>query len=176
MNKDDLVYKMALDFPRVTDFLAEIIDNRKLKVTGIEIDKDPRENINISLQFDFKGYNCEISPNFIKYSGLLGEREFEVSPIDNSIEPIFKVAWGNKGDYSIGDLLSGGVLVKTITKTTPSSDVGYILLELESELTNDIAKDFFLTEKIGDYWKIIVKIDTETVGSGITTKYISILY
>ena len=63
------------DYPQIQDGVtyAAITSNTKTfaRITNYEIDKDTRENYNVTLQVDYKGVNgTRISSNLVKYSGL----------------------------------------------------------------------------------------------------------
>lgn len=95
------------NYPILSEVIYMVLrnNNTMVRMMNADIEKDAREKMNITFQFDYRGYgDTLIGDEFIKYSGLLGEREFSVS--GGIIEPIFYVVGETKGMYDIGDIVS----------------------------------------------------------------------
>lgn len=137
----------ANNFPLLSSSnYTRLYSTAPVKVPQIAIDKDAREVINISLQFDYKEYGLtEFSDEFVQYSGLLSEREFNVVDVGGGpvMEQLLKVNWATKGTKEVGDILSsGGEWVVNITQ--PNN----YRMTLANSITYNSANDYFITQKV----------------------------
>lgn len=149
---------MAYNFPVIdsSDY-SSYYSGAYIKIPTLYIDKDSREIFNLTLQFDFEPIGTtKISPELIKYSGLLGT----TSASDGSYS--FYVLETTPDTYEVGDIGVG--VVATISNSAYyNSAIRGMTLYFVAPITLDSAKEYFISQMINGKNKIIAKLDDGSV-------------
>lgn len=149
---------MAYNFPIMpSGNYTSLYAGAFIKIPTLYIDKDSREIFNLTLQFDFEPIGTtKISPELIKYSGLLGTTQM---PYDSYS---FYVLETTPNTYEVGDIGAG--VVATISNSSYyNSAIRGMTLYFVAPITLDSSKEYFLSQMINGENKIIAKLDDGSV-------------
>jgi hypothetical protein len=117
--------------------LARVIDYR--------VDKDTRENLNITLQIEYDGINnTQIGSEFVKFSGLLQTRPYTTVP--------FAVVKLSSNKYAPNDVINDNDiagLVATVDSVVPYYNNGYQVVLDDDDYEFDTTSTYALVEKVG---------------------------
>jgi len=117
--------------------LAKVIDYR--------VDKDTRENLNVTLQVEYDGINgTKIGSEFVKYSGLLQTRPYSTVP--------FAIVRLKNDRYEPNDVVNDSDiagLVATVDSIVPYYNNGYQIILDDDDYSFDTTSTYALVEKVG---------------------------
>jgi hypothetical protein len=113
-------------------------------VQDYRVDKDTRENLNVTLQVEYDGINgTKIGSEFVKYSGLYQTRPYSTIP--------FAVVRLKNNRYEPNDVVNDSDiagLVATVDQVAPYYNNG-IQIILDDDYTFDTTSTYALVEKVG---------------------------
>jgi hypothetical protein len=125
-----------VEFTPTNKTLARVVDYR--------VDKDTRENLNVTLQVEYDGINgTKIGSEFVKYSGLYQTRPYSTIP--------FAVVRLKNNRYEPNDVVNDSDiagLVATVDQVAPYYNNG-IQIILDDDYTFDTTSTYALVEKVG---------------------------
>jgi hypothetical protein len=114
------------------------------RVQDYRVDKDTRENLNVTLQVEYDGINgTKIGSEFVKYSGLYQTRPYSTIP--------FAVVRLKNNRYEPNDVVNDSDiagLVATVDQVAPYYNNG-IQIILDDDYTFDTTSTYALVEKVG---------------------------
>jgi hypothetical protein len=136
------------NYPQIennTKFVAMTPTSKTLaKVIDYRVDKDTRENLNVTLQVEYDGINgTKIGSEFVKYSGLYQTRPYSTIP--------FAVVRLKNNRYEPNDVVNDSDiagLVATVDQVAPYYNNG-IQIILDDDYTFDTTSTYALVEKVG---------------------------
>jgi hypothetical protein len=153
------IWQDASDFADVKNFVEnypQIQDNEKFaemtplnktiaRVRTYEIDKDTRENLNITLQVEYEGTNgTRIGTEIVKYSNLYQTRPYTSIP--------FKIVTLNSPyGYEPDDVINLSNVVGDVipvTQVSPLYNIGYQIILDDDDYTFNTTSPYALVEQI----------------------------
>jgi hypothetical protein len=137
------------NYPQIEDnakFVAMTPTSKTLaKVIDYRVDKDTRENLNVTLQVEYDGINgTKIGSEFVKYSGLYQTRPYTEVP--------FAVVRLKNDRYQPNDVVNDSDiagLVATVDSIVPYYNNGYQVILDDDDYTFDTTSTYALVEKVG---------------------------
>jgi hypothetical protein len=156
-NLDDIFiqteqYPQIIGYPNATppitpaETYATITSNAKtlVRITGYEVDKDTRENFNVTYQLDFEGLNgTRVGSGLVRYCGLYQTRPYTSIP--------FRVVKLKSANYNPDDRIDNSDIVGTVavvSSITPYYSNGLQII-FTDDYTFDTTSTYALVEITG---------------------------
>jgi hypothetical protein len=116
-----------------------------VRIQDYRVDKDTRENLNVTLQVEYDGINnTKIGSEFVKFSGLLQTRPYSTVP--------FAVVKLSSNKYAPNDVIGDSDiagLVATVDSVVPYYNNGYQIILDDDDYSFDTTSTYALVEKVG---------------------------
>jgi hypothetical protein len=142
------IFNQTEQYPQIqtAEKYAEITSNTKTlaRITNYLVDKDTRENLNVTLQVDYKGANgTRVASGLAKYSGL-----YQSGIADDETLKIVRL---KDTRYNADDRVTPNDIVgavRDVTQVAPLYDHGYQII-LDDDYEFDTTSTYALVEVVG---------------------------